>query len=133
MGESTKSKVGRARRLSVRVLIAVAVPLADGCRPEPEPPPPPPPPLPSDMVLITLDTLRADFLGCYGFFWDTSPNLDALARESIVFERCLVPLATTLPSHLSILTSAYPLEHGVLANVHNNQAHYKPAPGLQPF
>ena len=85
------------------------------------------------MVLITLDTLRADFLGCYGFFWDTSPNLDALARESIVFERCLVPLATTLPSHLSILTSAYPLEHGVLANVHNNQAHYKPAPGLQPF
>ena len=126
--ESAKSKLGRARLLSVRVLITVAVPLANGCRPEPEPPPPPP-----DIVLITLDTLRADFLGCYGFFWDTSPNLDALARESIVFERCLVPLATTLPSHLSILTGVYPLEHGVLANVEHGGFQFKPAPGLRSF
>ncbi|MEE8469128.1 MAG: sulfatase, partial [Planctomycetota bacterium] len=46
-----------------------------------------------------------------------SPNLDALAAESLFFERCLVPMATTLPVHTSIFTGVFPLEHGVLANL----------------
>lgn len=72
---------------------------------------------PPNVVLITIDTLRADHLGTYGYFRDTSPNIDRLAGQSIVFERCLVPAAVTLPSHLSLLTSTHPLEHGVLGNI----------------
>ncbi len=70
-----------------------------------------------NVLLITLDTLRADHLGCYGYPRDTSPNLDALAAESLFFERCLTPMATTLPVHTSIFTGVFPLEHGVLANL----------------
>lgn len=69
------------------------------------------------FVLITIDTLRADHLGCYGYFRNTSPNIDALARECVVFDHAYAPIATTLPSHASMLTARYPLEHGILANV----------------
>jgi len=86
-----------------------------------------------NVVLITLDTLRADHLGCYGYFRDTSPRLDALADESVLFEHCTVPMATTLPSHVSMLTGTWPLEHGVLANVaHGGQA-FAISPGLEPL
>ena len=67
-------------------------------------------------MLVTLDTTRADHLGLYGYFRDTSPHLDAFAREALVFENHVVPMATTLPTHLSIFTGVYPTEHGVLAN-----------------
>ena len=70
-----------------------------------------------DVLLITLDTLRADHLGAYGYPRDTSPRLDALADESVLFERCLAPMATTLPSHTSMFTGVGPIEHGVLANL----------------
>jgi len=70
-----------------------------------------------NIVLVTIDTLRADHLGCYGYFRDTSPNIDALAKESIRFTHCFTPVAQTLPSHTSIMTRTYPLEHGALANV----------------
>jgi len=83
-----------------------------------------------NVLFVTVDTLRADHQGCYGYFRDTSPRIDALAEESILFERCGVPMATTLPSHVSMLTGAWPLEHGVLANVaHGGQA-FRPSPGL---
>ena len=80
---------------------------------------PPGPKLPGkpDVVIITVDTLRADHLGCYGYFRETSPHIDALARESLVFESCLAPMATTLPTHTSLFTATWPIEHGVLANV----------------
>ncbi|MFT7676365.1 MAG: arylsulfatase A-like enzyme [Planctomycetota bacterium] len=70
-----------------------------------------------NLLVITLDTTRADHLGCYGYFRDTSPNLDALAAESLLFERCIVPMATTLPTHVSLFTGTYPHEHGVIANL----------------
>lgn len=86
-----------------------------------------------NVVLVTLDTLRADHLGCYGYFRDTSPSIDALAAESVLFEHCTVPMATTLPSHVSMLTGTWPLEHGVLANVaHGGQA-FAISPGLEPL
>ncbi|MBM4015871.1 MAG: hypothetical protein FJ293_13025 [Planctomycetes bacterium] len=68
-----------------------------------------------NLVLITLDTTRADHLGCYGYPRPTSPTIDALAAESVVFERCLAVLPHTTPSHASIFTGVYPYEHGVLS------------------
>jgi arylsulfatase len=73
-------------------------------------------PEPPDIVLITLDTLRREHLGCYGYFRDTSPNIDALARESVLFERAVAPMASTLPSHISMLTGLYPHQHGISSN-----------------
>jgi arylsulfatase A-like enzyme len=70
-----------------------------------------------NIILISVDTLRADHLGCYGYFRDTSPNIDRLASESILFERAYATMATTLPSHASMFTGRYPLEHGILANL----------------
>ena len=69
-----------------------------------------------DIVLVTVDTLRADHLGCYGYFRDTSPVLDALSEESLLFERCISPMATTLPTHLSLFTGLWPHQHGYVAN-----------------
>ncbi len=82
------------------------------------------------IVIITLDTTRADHLGCYGYFRDTSPYLDSFAKESLVFDRCLAPMATTLPTHTSLLTATYPIEHGVLANVYRGGRPYVPSPEL---
>ncbi len=68
------------------------------------------------IVLVTIDTLRRDHLGCYGYFRDTSPRIDALAAESVLFERALASMATTFPSHLSMLTGLYPHQHGKTSN-----------------
>ncbi len=86
-----------------------------------------------NIVLITLDTTRADHLGAYGYFRDTSPRIDAFAEQSIVFEHAIAPMATTLPTHVSILTATYPLEHGVLANVMHGGRRFLPAAGLRSF
>lgn len=85
---------------------------------------------PFHLVVITVDTLRAGHLGCYGHFRDTSPFLDAFAADALVFESCVVPMSTTLPSHVSLFTSTYPLEHGVVANVKANGRRFRPVPGL---
>ncbi len=82
--------------------------------PDPAAPQDAAPPRPN-LVLITLDTLRADHLGCYGYARPTSPSIDALAAESLLFERCYATIPHTTPSHCSILTGVYPLEHGILA------------------
>ena len=76
-----------------------------------------PPAAPRDnLVLVTCDTLRADHLKSYGYFRDTAPRLEEFARGCVLFERCLSPIAHTTPSHLSMLTGVYPIEHGVVAN-----------------
>ena len=71
---------------------------------------------PHGIILISLDTLRADHLGAYGYYRNTSPFIDAFAKESIVFENAVVQAPTTLPSHMSIMTSLYPHSHGVKRN-----------------
>lgn len=73
-------------------------------------------PEPPNLVLVTVDTLRADHLGFAGYARDTSPNLDALAREGVWFQRCYAPSATTGASHASLFTSLPPTRHGVFAN-----------------
>ena len=70
-----------------------------------------------NVVFITADTLRADHLRSYGYFRTTSPALDALARDGWLIERAVAPMATTLPSHTSLMTSAYPLRHGIWSNL----------------
>ncbi len=69
-----------------------------------------------NLVIVTIDTVRSDRLGCYGYFRDTSPALDALAAESLRFTRCLTPIAQTTPSHWSLFTGVGPYEHDVLTN-----------------
>lgn len=66
-----------------------------------------------NVVLITLDTLRADFLGCYGSGWVETPNLDALAATGVRFENATCQIPATLTSHTCILTSLYPRTSGV--------------------
>ncbi len=73
---------------------------------------------PSALVLVTIDTLRADHLGCYGYPRPTSPFVDELAAGGFVFERAFAMSATTAPSHASLLTGTYPLQHGILKNGH---------------
>jgi arylsulfatase len=71
------------------------------------------PPGPPNLLLVTLDTLRADHLGSYGFALETSPEIDRLARSGVLFERAVAASSTTAPSHASILTSRYTREHSV--------------------
>jgi arylsulfatase len=71
---------------------------------------------PRNLLLITLDTLRADHLGTYGYERPTSPALDAFAAASIVFEDVTCSMPTTLPSHASIFTGLRPSQHGLRRN-----------------
>jgi arylsulfatase A-like enzyme len=65
-----------------------------------------------NVILISLDALRADHLGCYGHERDTSPNLDRMAAEGTLFERGFSPTAWTLPGHASMLSGRVPRRHG---------------------
>src|SRR6476620_11469253 len=65
------------------------------------------------VVLISLDTLRADHLGCYGYGRNTSPNLDRFAQASSRFTQCRAQATWTLPSHMSLFTSMLPSDNGV--------------------
>ena len=65
------------------------------------------------VVLVSVDTLRADHLGCYGYGRDTSPAVDALAKEGALFFNTYASSPWTLPSHVSILTSLNGVRHQV--------------------
>jgi len=69
-----------------------------------------------NIVLFTIDTLRADHLECYGYERIKTPNINQLAREGVLFEHNIVQAPLTLPSHSSILTGTYPLFHGIRDN-----------------
>jgi arylsulfatase A-like enzyme len=65
------------------------------------------------VVLVSLDTLRARSVGSYGHDRDTTPNLDALARQGVLFEQAITPYPNTLPSHMSLMTGLYPRTHQI--------------------
>jgi len=65
-----------------------------------------------NIVLLVLDTLRADHLGCYGYMKRTSPKIDEFADEGYIFKRCYSPANWTVPGHASIFTGKYPISHG---------------------
>jgi type IV pilus biogenesis/stability protein PilW len=69
-----------------------------------------------NLLLITIDTLRADHLGCYGYQSIKTPNIDKLASEGVLFSQTITPVPITLPSHSSIMTGLYPVQHGVRNN-----------------
>lgn len=69
-----------------------------------------------NVVLIMLDTTRTDCLGCYGSDDDLSPSIDALAAESILFDRCITPEPLTRPTAVTLFTGLYPMTHGVDTN-----------------
>jgi arylsulfatase A-like enzyme/tetratricopeptide (TPR) repeat protein len=75
-----------------------------------------PPARPVSVVLITIDTLRADHLGCYGDRTASTPVLDAMAARGARFPTAVMHVPLTLPSHASILTGVTPLVHGVRNN-----------------
>jgi arylsulfatase A-like enzyme/tetratricopeptide (TPR) repeat protein len=70
----------------------------------------------ANILLVTLDTTRADRLGCYGYAAAETPALDGLARRGVLFEHCITPTAFTLPSHASIMTGRNPAGHGLRLN-----------------
>ena len=70
-----------------------------------------------NVLLISIDTLRADHLSCYGYSAPTTPNIDALAGEGVLFENVIAPVPLTLPSHCSMLTGTNPTYHGVHDNL----------------
>src|SRR5258707_8234088 len=68
---------------------------------------------PLNVVLITIDTLRADHLGCYGYKQIKTPNIDGLAADGVRFESAFAVVPVTLPSHSSMLTGTYPMLSGM--------------------
>jgi len=73
-------------------------------------------PAPPSVLLVTLDTTRADHLGCYGAGFAATPALDALAASGVRFDEAISPAPLTLPSHASLFTGLVPRRHGVRDN-----------------
>ncbi len=69
-----------------------------------------------NIILIIVDTLRADRVGSYGYDKDTTPNIDHIAKQGVQFEQAYVQWASSLPSHSSIMTSLQPYLHGAFPN-----------------
>jgi arylsulfatase A-like enzyme len=67
-----------------------------------------------NVILISIDTLRADHLGCYGYERPTSPVIDSLATRGVRFEWAFAQATFTLPSHMTLFTSLYPTVHDVI-------------------
>jgi arylsulfatase A-like enzyme len=74
-----------------------------------------------NLMIIGVDTLRPDHLGCYGYGRDTSPNIDKLAGRSVLFENVVSQAPWTLPSFATMLTSLYPTQHGA-GDLHSHGA-----------
>ncbi len=68
-----------------------------------------------NILLISVDTLRADHLGCYGYAHNTSPNIDSLANRGVLFDRFFCGAIPTQPSYTTLYTGQDPVRHGVVA------------------
>lgn len=69
-----------------------------------------------NVVLVAIDSLRPDHLGCYGYSKRTSPQIDRLAAESVVFDRAFAPGIPTMPSFTTLLSGLHPYRHGITAH-----------------
>jgi glucan phosphoethanolaminetransferase (alkaline phosphatase superfamily) len=67
-----------------------------------------------NIILITIDALRADHLSCYGYHRKTTPAIDKIAEQAIIYSNAIAPSSWTLPSLASLFTSVYPSNHGVV-------------------
>ncbi len=66
-----------------------------------------------NLLMISIDTLRADHVGCYGYRGNTTPNLDAFARDAVLFRRAVAQAPYTVPSHATLFSGQFPSIHGV--------------------
>ena len=96
----------RSRRCLTLFLAAAALSLLAGCSRDTRP----------NVVVISIDTLRADHCSFMGYERETTPRLDAFAAEGALVSRAYAPTSTTGPTHASLFTSLYPLGHGVIQN-----------------
>jgi arylsulfatase A-like enzyme len=69
-----------------------------------------------NVVLLTVDSLRADHLGCYGYGRATSPFIDYVARQGVLAEQFIAPSIPTQPSYTTLLTAQYPTAHGIISH-----------------
>ena len=106
MGFRASASSRRGALLGVLAAVLLALGVRWALLPRPDAP---------DVVLITVDTLRADRLGCYGATTRT-PVIDRLAAEGMLFEHAASPIPETRPAHYTLFTSRYPRDHGVLSN-----------------
>ncbi|MBU0754954.1 MAG: sulfatase-like hydrolase/transferase, partial [Planctomycetes bacterium] len=106
-------------RFFTGLVVLVSIGLFTGCGPGS--------PSYKNLLVITMDTTRADHLGCYGYPIDITPNLDRLAAKGALFENVYAPMPQTLPSHATIFTGLGPRQHQALENV------YTLAPQFQTF
>lgn len=90
------------------VLAAVLMAFGAGCRPTVHPPP--------NVILVSIDTLRPDRLGCYGGTTVETPAIDSLSSSGTRFQSAFSPVPLTLPAHWTILTGLEPWRHGVVDN-----------------
>ncbi|MDH3212786.1 MAG: sulfatase-like hydrolase/transferase [Myxococcales bacterium] len=110
------SPTHRFRRASAVASLAALAGLGPACGTEPDAPDRAAARAPLNVVLITLDTTRADALGCYGQPLPASPHLDRLAAEGLRFDQVVTSAPSTLPSHATILTGKQPYAHGARSN-----------------
>jgi arylsulfatase A-like enzyme len=90
-----------------RAQCALALGLAAACGGRNEPP---------NVILVSIDTLRADHVGLYGYERDTTPFLDRFAAQATVFERAFTTCPWTLVAHMTMLTGLFPVQHGVVTD-----------------
>ena len=74
-----------------------------------------------NIVVIAIDSLRADHLGCYGYARPTSPAIDVLAEESVVFDQAFAAGIPTMPSFTTLYTGLHPYRHGIVAHSGNRR------------
>ncbi len=90
--------------VNIYILIRIMSTLFPATPPSPEKP---------NIILFSIDTLRADHLSCYGYSRETSPNIDKFSRESILFKKAVSQSHFTTPSHMSIFTALTPFGHQI--------------------
>lgn len=96
--------------LSVVTAVSGAAPaLAQASAPQSEPRAP-------NVLVISVDALRREHLGLYGYERATSPSIDALFAQSVVFDNAFAPITRSLPAHVSLWTASWPHRHGVVAH-----------------
>lgn len=100
---TSRTLIHGGRAALAAALLAVLLLLPGACSRAPEKP---------NILLITLDTTRRAHLSCYGYERETSPALDALAREGTLYTNCISVSSWTLPSHASLFTGLFPTVHG---------------------
>lgn len=105
----TDSAMQRIELKNALRLLALALMSASSCAGATPPASKPAP----NVLLVTIDTVRADHLGCYGDTHIQTPTVDALAREGIVFEHAISQVPLTWPSHAALLTGLEPFQNGV--------------------